>query len=200
MEEAIRTKQEKTLEIAFKRLEIPYLINQIYCFECGNYFEWVLHKLPELCPIGRHRMDGAYGKIAVPDFILIKKRHELGPVPKNSNEIRQTSTYEELGIIRVDGPIHEKKRIEIRDKFQTQNFLKRGIKVFVVDNSEIDGREPIRKIKTKHLKLVMRAPNFIMPPWIHLTMAKFFWDCMNNSKLYETYINDPDIKYRLDLP
>jgi hypothetical protein len=141
-------------------------------------------------------MDGAYGKFAIPDFILVKTNYD--EILDDNGKIR-TIKEETLGIVRVDGPVHDKKRIIIRDKFQVKNFLDRKIKVFIVDNAEIDGREPLRKIHTKKLKVIMRAPNYIQPPYIHLAMAKFFWDCMNDDKLYKLYMSEGDIKYRLGL-
>ena len=121
-DELIRTYFEKIMCQALADLHIPYRIFALYCFRCKSWFEWSKYSIPR-CHIGGH--DLVARDFARPDILITG-----GPDNKT------------LGVIRIDGAIHQKKRIKNKDYFQTRNFLDQGVKVFIVENSDINPKRP----------------------------------------------------------
>lgn len=120
MVDLIRTPSEKIMCKALGDLKIPYQVFRLYCFKCRDHYEYKKGGLPEFCQIGRHYL--RRGEFARPDIVIT------------------SSDKERTAIIRVDGGVHEKKRVKANDYFQTLKFFDCGVQVFVVKNEDIDKR------------------------------------------------------------
>ena len=160
------------MERAFDKLHIPYLIDQIFCFACGKYYKWSNRMNPEWCPLGQHKWT-ELGQFARPDFILKGDK--------------------DLGIVRVDGAIHDNKKHIISDAWQVRRFHDAGVKVFIVRNEHIDGFE-ISKLRKRKTSFPAKVPDYI-----HMAIANFFWDCLNDDKLYQVYMHDKETRIWLGL-
>jgi hypothetical protein len=160
------------MERAFNKLNIPYLVNHIFCFACNRYYKWGHRMNPDRCPYGEHPWT-ELGQFARPDFLLLGK--------------------ERLGVVRVDGAIHDNKKHIISDAHQVKRFYEARIPVFIVRNEHLDGFEVAKHRKRKS---VYQA---ITPEYVHLAIAQFFWDALNDAKLYSVYQNDKDVRIWLGL-
>src|SRR6185436_1936331 len=116
----VRTAAEKTMCKALGDVRIPYQVFRLYCFECKDHFEWKNWQVPDLCHIGKHKL--WFREFARPDIVI------------TSSDKRRTA------VIRVDGGIHEKKRVKNNDYFQTIKFNDCGVRVFIVKNEDIEPR------------------------------------------------------------
>jgi hypothetical protein len=157
-----RTPSEEYLEEAFRFLEIPYEIFQVFCFRCCSHFSWSISDCPK-CFIGKHQL--GKGEFARPDFII-----------RNGNQ---------LGIVFVNGSIHQKKRIHKRDLAQIKEYMRNKIKVFVVENDELD------EMSDWSVKRWTRIP------WRNVASAQLIWDCMRSDELYKKFLSLKDISSRL---
>lgn len=120
-DELIRTYYEKIMCQALAELKIPYTVYGLYCFKCRDYFQWTKYSIPR-CHLGGHDLEPKL--FARPDIIIT------------------SSDNKTIGVIRIDGNIHQKKRIKNKDYWQTTNFLEAGVRVFIVNNSDINPKRP----------------------------------------------------------
>ena len=86
---------------------------------------------PEHCPLGKHPWQER-GQFACPDLLLI-------------------GDNDQIGIVRVDGAIHDNKKHIISDAWRVRHFHEWNVKVFVVCNEHIDGFELSKRSKRKTL-------------------------------------------------
>jgi hypothetical protein len=162
------------MERAFEKLHIPFLINQLFCFTCGTYYKWTSRNQPDRCARGQHEWT-TKGEYARPDFILLGDK--------------------QIGIVRVDGGIHDVKKHVIADAWQVRNFHRNGARVFIVRNEHIDGFEPNKEHKRKKpAYLPAKVPDYVI-----MGIAWFFWSALNDDKLYQLYLNDKESSIWLGL-
>ena len=133
---------------ALAELRIPFHIYALYCFTCHAWFEWKKYSIPK-CHIGNHDLEPK--NFARPDVLITGGPYNLS-----------------LGVIRIDGNIHQKKRIKNKDYWQTKHFLDQGVRVFIVDNSDINPKRPDY------------APNFAPH-----ALALLFKRCLDEPELYD---------------
>lgn len=131
-----------------------YLINQTYCFTCGKYFTWDNFTCPTNCLRCGHLFEK--GDFCRPDFIL--------EWPKKKR----------VGVVMVNGGIHDRNRVRKRDKAIIRDLLDRKVRVFVVLNEEID-----KVVKEKSVELVADI-----------------WSCMKSDSMYAKYIKGGDYQER----
>jgi hypothetical protein len=168
----IRTGQEYMMERAFDKLHIPYLVNQIFCFACNKYYKWSNRMNPDRCPYGEHPWT-ELGMFSRPDFLLLGDKN--------------------LGVVRVDGAIHDNKKHIVSDRFQVRKFHDAGVRVFIVRNEHLDGFEVNKQRKRKSV-----LPT-VVPDYIHMSIAYFFWAALNSDKIYDTYLQDKEVRIWLGL-
>lgn len=128
---------------------------------------------PEHCPLGKHKWS-MLGEFARPDFLLI-------------------GDNDQLGIVRVDGPIHDNKKHIVSDMWQVRRFHECNVKVFIVRNEHIDGFELSKRSKRK-TTFPVRVPDYM-----HMAIAQFFYDALNNDEIYEAYMHDKEVRMWLGL-
>jgi hypothetical protein len=128
---------------------------------------------PEHCPLGKHKWLEK-GEFARPDFLLQGKQ-------------------DQLGIVRVDGAIHDNRKHIISDSWQVRRFHACDVKVFIVRNEHIDGFEVSKRSKGKTMFPVK------VPDYMHCAIAYFFWCALNSDSLYDVYIHDKEVRGWLGL-
>lgn len=126
MAEVTSTIYEVYVQRLLKYLDIPFLTNHVLCFECGAHFYHPSDKQPT-CAIGLHQMPK--GSFCRPDIIIEDKR---APMPLQS----RTSDYIpcRFSVLRIDGEVHEKRRVIKRDRAQEKELDGLNIPFFVSDN------------------------------------------------------------------
>lgn len=130
-----RTEQEFRIESLFGKLHLNIQINHVYCFACHNHYQ---NPLPDAYPNACRICFIWYnekGQYCLPDFII--------------------SNGERKGVLYVNGSIHEKEKQRKKDRYQVSELRLAGIKVFVINNSEIDNMTDATL--TAYLKSVYRA-------------------------------------------
>ncbi len=127
--EAIRTQYEILFEMIFKKAGIPYLINQVFCFNCNKWFGWESRDLPDKCgfcqvnfkTVGKQER----GYLCRPDFLV------------DLNKSREFNV-KKLAVIRIDGQVHKfSKAVRIADYHILHSLLKLGVRVFIIKNEEL---------------------------------------------------------------
>lgn len=144
-----------------KFLEIPFEIDRILCFECGGArFYWNSDQLPEMCLNGLHRMEK--GSFCVPDVILADKR---APMPIQTHSVG----YEpcKMSVLRVDGEVHNKRRVKCRDRGQERELKRLKIPYFVVENEffKVNGRAP-NIYRIDYTKIPMSHLDYLLSCWM----------------------------------
>lgn len=145
---AIRTKYEYLLEFFLREAQLPFFVNQVFCFKCNKFFPYEHRDIPEHCfyceiNFKRKSLNTDRGHLSRPDFII------------NLNE--EGYDYKKIGIIRVDGAVHrEKKATRISDYWILQDFKERGIKVFIIEN-EVLLKKTVAELRDlcQEIKLMM---------------------------------------------
>jgi hypothetical protein len=199
---SVRTHHEEIFESYLKLLGQPYLINQIFCFGCKNYFHYGDHITPprkcQVCGCA-FTIAGLYKKkktkevnhIARPDFILDfnneinKARYKHDTHHKNPEGISEyrDEYMKKVGVIRIDGSIHQKKSQRIKDYWQYKSFREAGVKVFIVQNFDMDELLSINDNGRSLLKL-----------------CKYIGDCILCDQMYEEYCKGGDFSERVSCP
>ena len=174
-DEAIRTDYEVLFQKGLDQLQVKYQINKIYCFKCQKVFNWTRSAMPEKCGIGRHQWTEP-GQFARPDFLIY------------SND------DEPVGVVRIDGPVHDRVRQKAKDKFQVKSFLDSGIKVFIVRNEHLLGAQHNMNKKRKSTWFPVRFPD-----WHYMSLALFIVLATQHDEYYEKYISDKDVRYYLGI-
>jgi hypothetical protein len=192
---SIRTHHEEIFESYLKLLGQPYLINQIFCFGCNNFFPYSDNiSPPRKCQVCHclFTIAGYYNKkknsdqvfhIARPDFILdfnseddkIRYKHDTRHKKPEKIKEYHAEYMKKVGVIRIDGSIHQKKSQRVKDYWQYKSFIDAGIKVFIVQNYEIDQLLTINDNGKSLLKL-----------------CKYIGDCILDSDLYEKHCKTGD--------
>ena len=95
---------------------------------------------------------------------------------------------DQIGIVRVDGAIHDNKKHIISDAWQVRHFHEWNVKVFVVRNEHIDGFELSKRSKRKTL-FPIRVPDYM-----HMAIAWFIWGALNDDRIYQTYMADKEVE------
>ena len=135
------------------------LAEEVYCFKCDSY--WISDfERPDACAkCGIVYSD--YGEYCKPDILLMTPTQQGKDV---------------LGVVRIDDEnLHKKnKKHRMHDYNQTELLEKRGVKVFILYNEEVDDYYP----------------------WRLYAIARFFWECLTNEHLYKLYRADKDIIQR----
>lgn len=201
---SIRTHHEEIFESYLKLLGQPYLINQIFCFGCNNFYTYGDHLMPpkkcQVCNgifhihsvIKRIHTTSRSNHIARPDFILDFNTEEMRARYKHDTHHHQAQKIEEgyraeymkkVSIIRIDGSIHQKKTQRIKDYHQYNSFRDAGVKVFIVQNIDIDDLLSINDNGRSMLKL-----------------CKYIGDATIDDKLYAEYCKGGDFKERISRP
>lgn len=174
---AIRTKYEFLFQGFLDEAKIPYLVNQVFCFECNRFFPFENMGIPECCYYCRvsfkqpDKKTGEKGHLSRPDFLL------------NFNEYPLLS-LKKLGVIRIDGAVHDlKKATRITDYHILNAFKELGIKVFIIKNETLLEKSvaEIKELATS-IKLMMEDDD------LYLKYTK--------SKEYEENTYCPDIQIR----
>ena len=114
------------------------------------------------------------GQFARPDFLMY-----LDDVP--------------IAVVRIDGPVHDKRRQIMKDKFQTQSFLDIGIKVFLIRNEWLLGAQHVIGKKVKKWVPIQ------LPDWIYEAVAARIWRACINDGMYRQYLSDKEVKYYLGI-
>jgi hypothetical protein len=192
-EGSIRTTYEKIYESYCKLLGQPYLIDHVYCFNCNNFY-WYGDSLsyPKKCQVCQVDFTGKDKKkineelhIARPDFIIdfntnenrIKYKQDAQYHRLNNIKKYQQEYLKKIGIIRIDGGVHNRYHVQKRDYFQYLDFKERCVKVFIVKNDLIDELLD-RKDNGKSL----------------LELVKNIGDAVIDEELYKRYTEDRDFK------
>jgi len=128
---------------------------------------------PDRCPYGRHNWT-ELGMFARPDFLLL-------------------GNNDRIGIVRVDGAIHDNRKHIISDAWQVKRFHECGVRVFIVRNEHIDGFE-VNKHSKRKSTFPARTPDYV-----HMAIAHFFWSALNDNKIYDVYIHDKEVRIWLGL-
>ncbi len=128
---------------------------------------------PDRCPYGEHPWT-ELGMFARPDFILLGNK-------------------DQIGIVRVDGAIHDNRKHIISDAWQVRRFHEAGVKVFIVRNEHIDGFELSKRSKRK-TTFPVRVPDYM-----HMAIANFFWSALNDERIYSVYMADKEVRMWLGL-
>jgi len=124
--------------------------------------------------IGRHQWTEP-GQFARPDFLIYGEDNT--PV----------------GVVRVDGPVHDRVRQKVKDKFQTKSFLVDGIKVFIIRNEWLLGAQHVIGKKVKKWVPIQ------LPDWIYRAYAyEVVMGCMY-PEYYEKYISDKEVRHYLGI-
>ena len=147
---AVRTKFEYLLQGFLEEASVPYLVNQVFCFSCDNFFPYENKDVPEHCPYCHVNFKGDIkGHLSRPDFIIMSWGNEPDYYP-----LRGVTPPKHIGIIRVDGAVHQaKKSTRISDYHILQAFKEREIKVFIIPNDMLleksvkELREFVQEIK-----------------------------------------------------
>lgn len=196
--DSIRTRYEEIYESYLRLLGQPYLINQIYCFDCGNFYQYQdILKSPKKCQVCQtifHKpgsKDGRISYLARPDFILdfnnpearLQYKHDCNHHRLNNIKLYQSQYMQKVAVIRIDGSIHNKQSQRIKDWHQYKNFCERGIKVFIVTNDDVD-------------KLLQENNGDGL-----LKLAHQIGNCVIDEELYTDYItNNLDFRERVTKP
>ena len=122
MGELERTYFERLMCQALTDLKIEFSIFQLWCFHCRDSFLWEKYEFPPQCAIGKHKFVDK--QVARPDIII-------------SSMDKKTK-----GVIRIDGPVHQKRKVKNKDFWQTKMFIEQGVRVFIVENSDINPGKP----------------------------------------------------------
>lgn len=89
-----------------------------------------------------------------------------------------TSDKGAVGIIRIDGGVHKKKRINNKDFWQTQSFFECKVRVFIVKNEDINPHRPDYQ-----------------PTYQAHALALLFKKLLDEPELYDTiYLNSKSFK------
>lgn len=146
-----RTRYERIYESYCKLLGQPYIIDSIFCFFCNNFYYYGdIAALPKRCrvclndfhlPISEKK-----GCAARPDFIIDFNNPEARQQYNHDTHHRMMqniSLYREeymkkVGIVRIDGTVHNTHTQAVKDYWQVENFKNAGVKVFIVTNDDID--------------------------------------------------------------
>lgn len=150
---SIRTRYELLYESYSKLLGQPYIINSVFCFTCNNYYYYgdnlSMPKRCQVCNVDFCKADKdthEKGHLARPDFIIdfnndearLQYKKDVQYHRLDNIKLYQSEYLKKVGIVRIDGGIHSKKRVMIRDYWQYMDFTDRGIKVFIVLNDDLD--------------------------------------------------------------
>lgn len=151
--QSIRTRYELLYESYCKLLGQPYIINSVFCFTCNNYYYYgdnlSMPKRCQVCNVDFCKADRdthEKGHLARPDFIIdfnndearLQYKKDVQYHRLDNIKLYQDEYLKKVGIVRIDGGIHNKKRVMIRDYWQYMDFKTRGIKVFIVQNDDLD--------------------------------------------------------------
>lgn len=200
----IRTRYEFLFEKYLKALGAPFLINQVMCFRCGNFYQYTSSfEIPRCCTICKnsfHTKTKIGSKVLTivprsylsrPDFILdFNIRADRLKYAKDcmKGDLKAIGEYKKeyfarVSMIRIDGGVHMRKYQRIKDYHQYQNYKEKGIKVFIVQNDELD--EMIER--RDEGKGILRLCDQIMKATI-------------NERLYERYCSSKDFQERVRCP
>lgn len=135
---------------------------------------------PAQCGRSLHKWDGP-GQFARPDFLIYD----------NNVDWEQDIDAQPLAVIRVDGPVHDKRKQKQKDKIQAQEFLDRGIKVFVVRNEWLLGAEHVVTKKARKWISIQ------LPDWIYTAIVLVIDICIKNDQAYKRYLKDKEVKHYL---
>ena len=149
------------------------MINRIYCFKCRKHFNWSRSEAPERCVFGHQWTEP--GQFARPDFSLVDENGDI------------------IAVIRVDGPVHDKRAQRIRDRFQAQSFLDCNIKVFLFRNEWLLGAQHIIAKKSKKWIPIQ------MPDFIYTALALVVVLCCRNDETYNKYLSDKEVQNYLGI-
>lgn len=178
----VHTLYEEYVWKLLKFLDIPFEIDRIVCFQCnGARFYWNSDQLPEMCLVGLHRM--VKGSFCIPDVIIVDKRYGV-PVQTH------TLGYEhcKMSILRVDGEVHNKRRVKSRDKGQERELNRLKIPYFVSEND-------FWKWKTDRGKgFIPRNMEYNKIPAHHLDYLIGIWAQTLSESLYNKYNTLREIK------
>lgn len=141
------TEYEILLRKEFAALGVQVITDQVFCFKCGQHYS--IHGLsqrPERCYQCTSKWEK--GDVAYPDLMLQWHRWDEIHGVMNSWE----------GAIRVDGyELHNRSRKAINhDYHQVQDFLKLGVRVFIVYNFEVED-DLKRQKRAEKIMLLMQA-------------------------------------------
>ena len=148
--ESVRTFYEKQYEAYCRLLGQPVVIDHVFCFTCGNFYWYGDHpSFPKRCQVC-HVDFTSYGTkpayLARPDFIIDfnnvynrrqYKRHCMQHDLQSINKYR-TEYMKKVGVVRIDGGIHNAPIQRQKDYKQWLNFMEKGVKLFIVTNDDID--------------------------------------------------------------
>lgn len=179
MGEVQTTIYELYVQRLLKYLDIPFLTNHVLCFDCGAHFYHPSSAKPT-CAVGLHDM--TTGSFCRPDVIIEDKRAPM-PVQTHTEEF----VAPRFSILRIDGEIHEKKRVIKRDRAQERDLNRLNIPFFVSDNDfwKWDGRGRFgsdKKVAPDPYRL-----DYKKIPRQHLDYLLSIFAQTQNSDLYKKY-------------
>ena len=153
----IRTIYELKFESYLKLLDIPYFVDCVFCFKCYNFYYFGNNDyIPKSCMVCREKFYDPIEKIAYfarPDFIFdfnsdddrLHYRYDTQHHRMNSIDTYKESYFKKIGIVRIDGGVHDKHNVKVKDYRHYQWLCDRNIKLFVVKNDLIDELLTARK-------------------------------------------------------
>ena len=175
-DEFIRTDYERLFQRGLDSLKVKYRIGIIYCFKCRKTFTWTRSEAPEQCNIGFHKWTEP-GQYARPDFLIYNDLDEKQPI----------------ACVRIDGPVHDKRRQIMKDRFQAHNFLDSNIKVFIFRNEWLLGAQHIVGKKLKKWIPIQ------MPDFVYTALALVVVLCSRDDVAYKRYLEDKEVRHYLGI-
>lgn len=118
------------------------------------------------------------GQFARPDFLILESEAPM-------------FTNEPIAVIRIDGPVHDKRAQRVKDRFQAQNFLDIGIKVFIFRNEWLLGAQH-SVIKKQKKWFPIQFPDFV-----YTALALVVVICCRDDQAYRRYLSDKEVKHFL---
>lgn len=153
----IRTIYELKFESYLKLLDIPYYIDCIWCFKCSNFYYYGNNDyIPKVCMVCREKFYDEKERIAYfarPDFIFdfnidddrLKYRFDTHHHKMSSIQTYKDNYFQKIGIVRIDGGVHDKHNVRVKDYRHYQWFCEKNVKLFIVKNDLIDELLTARK-------------------------------------------------------
>lgn len=201
----IRTTYEEIYESYCKLLGQTYHINMVWCFSCDNFYKFGsttnMPKRCHICGVDFYSPSTSYlkgngnfrlGYFSRPDFVLDLNTTEMRAQYHNDviyqrldNIMKYHAKYmEKVGIVRIDGGVHNTHNQKKKDYKQYTSFKDSGIKVFIVTNEDIDNLLEVQDNGKSMLE-----------------KCKFIGDCVLDNDMYNNvYCKDKDFLERVTCP
>jgi hypothetical protein len=193
---SVRTFYERQYEAYCKLLGQPIVIDNVFCFTCGNFYWYgdnpAFPKKCQVCRVEFHTDGKKPAYMARPDFILdfnnsqARLQYQSDCMNHNTPNIKlyRNEYMKKVGVVRIDGGVHDTKSQSIKDYKQWKNFCDQGIKLFIVKNEDIDLMLEERKDNGKSM----------------LELCRSIGECVIDEAEYIKYTKSPEFQERTRKP